>query len=208
MSAWLNLTPAEFEQFGYELLRLNGFKNLQWHGASGSDRGRDITGTKVDRPLPGVELQKRWVAQCKHYPKAKLSKPAIQSWLAACREHRPDNALLIVSRSLSSATKDWLEAIRSEYPFEIHLWEESHLRGQYFQHGGKLRKLFPDLPKARSRVWVYEQNQAERVVVCHGYEDVGFITWNYDTTKESMEAVRAFIEFIKANDFRFDINTT
>lgn len=204
MSPWLNLTPAEFEQFGYELLRLNGFKNLQWHGASGSDRGRDITCTKAEQPLPGSERQKRWVVQCKHYPKAKLAKGAIQSWLAACREHRPDHVLLVVSRSLTSAVKDWLDAIRSDYSFDIHLWEDSQLRAQHFHHAPKLRKLFPNLPKLRGRVWAYGQHQPERIVVCDGADDVGFITWNYNSTKEAVNAVKEFIDFIKANDFQFD----
>lgn len=204
MSPWLNLSHREFEQFCYVLLERNKFKNLQWYGDGGNDRGRDIICTKSETPIPGTEVQRQWVIQCKHYSKSKLKKSTILEWLAACREHRPDSVLLIVSRSLSANVRDWLKSVKTDYPFEILLWEESDLRREYDRHGAALRKLFPHLPKIRRPVLFYNLKPTDQLVACNEFEDIGFIVWNCDDEKEVMRAVQEFVEFIKANEFRFD----
>ena len=39
---WEKLNPEGFEKFCYHLLELNDFSNIQWHGTSGDDKGRDL----------------------------------------------------------------------------------------------------------------------------------------------------------------------
>jgi hypothetical protein len=203
-SPWLNLTPNEFEQFCHIIIGRNGFKNLKWCGGGGADKGRDIVCTRTERPFDGAEIQRRWLIQCKHYPKSKLSKGKIQEWLASCREHKPHDVLLIISRTLSANVRDWLDSVKSEYPFGIHYWEHLELRRQYFQHGDALRKMFPHLSKTRERVLIYNLEPSEHTIVCNEFSEVGFFTWNKANSKDAMRQVKEFIEFIKANDFTFD----
>jgi hypothetical protein len=204
MKPWLNLTPQEFEEFCYSILERNGFKNLQWYGKGGGDKGRDIICTKSEAPLPGLEKPRRWVVQCKHYAKAKVTKALMQEWLAACREHRPDRVLLIVSQSLTAGLKDWLESIRPEYTFEIHTWQELDLQWQYHRHGAQLRRRFPQLPKVRKPLRVWHAAGFCNYVGCEGMEEGGFYVYNAFDDKDVMERVREFVDFIKANDFKFD----
>ena len=204
MSPWDNLSPERFEEFCYRLLELNNFKNLSWHGKSGCDKGRDIIATKIERPLQEVELLKRWVVQCKHYKKASITKSAVSEWLAACREHKPDHVLLIVSRSLSARMKDWLKSIRSDYGFDIHIWEETNLQTQYGQHGSKLRKLFPELPKLPKPVLMYKMGESDYYIACREFSEVEIHVYNAIDGREAMKWAKEFVEFIKANEFRFD----
>ena len=204
MSPWDNLTAAEFEEFCYHLLEFNKFKNLKWYGKGGGDKGRDILATKIEQPLEGTELQQRWVIQCKHYKKAKISKGLISEWLAACREHKPDKALLIVSGQMSASIKDWLHSIQSEYQFDILTWEKADLNQQYSRFGSKLCKLFPQLPKLPRPIRMYPVDHDEYLICCDGFDEVGIQVWNAGDKRTAMKWAAEFINFIKANNFRFD----
>jgi hypothetical protein len=206
MLPWFNLTPHEFEEFCYTLLECNGFKNLNWYGEGGSDKGRDIICTKTEAPLPGIESNATWLVQCKHYTKAKISKATLQEWLAACREHKPDRVLLIISKALSANLKDWIKSVATDYDFSIHIWEEVELHGQYHRHGSRLRKRFPQLPKIGKgkKVWLYQEAESQPQIWCNESDEVGLFILNDYGKKRNMEMVREFIEFIKANDFKFE----
>jgi hypothetical protein len=204
MSPWLNLNPREFEEFCYLILECHGFKNLSWHGKGGADKGRDIICTKAETPIAGVESTSRWLIQCKQYDKARLTKANLHDWLAACHEHHPDRVLLILSKSMSSSLKDWLRSISADYPFEIHAWEELDLRREYYRYGEKLRKRFPQLPKLGKRIRLYHTSMSPRYIDCEDVEEVGFYVLNDYGDKRTMEMVKEFVDFIKANEFKFD----
>ena len=203
---WFNLTPHEFEEFCYTLLECNEFKNLSWYGTGGSDKGRDIVCTKTETPLPDVESSVKWLVQCKHYAKGKITKATLQEWLAACREHAPDRVLLIISKSLSANLKDWIKSVAVDYDFSIHVWEEAELHGQYCRHGARLRKRFPHLPKVGKgkKVHLYQQPESHPTIWCNESDEVGFVIFNDSGKKLNMEMVKEFVEFIKANDFKFE----
>ena len=124
MIKWSDIEPTQFESLCYELLEQNGFTNLQWFGKSGSDKGRDIVAVKLEEPLSGIRIEQKWSVHCKRYVKAPPSKAEMETFLAGVREHSPDVVLLVISNTLSASTKDWLNAVRSEYRFEIYTWEE------------------------------------------------------------------------------------
>ena len=203
---WFNLTPQEFEEFCYAILERNEFKNLRWYGEGGSDKGRDILCSKTEAPLAGIETNVAWLVQCKHYTKAKLTKAILQEWLAACREHKPNRVLLIISTTLSANLKDWLKSVSSDYGFPIHVWEEIELEHQYRKHGSRLRKLFPQLPKIGKgkKVLLYQSEEAQPTIWCNEADEVGFTILNNYGKKRNMEMVKEFVEFIKANDIKFN----
>ena len=204
MAPWHNLSPIKFEEFCYHLLKLNKFKNLSWYGKGGNDKGRDIIATKTESPLAGMALAKRWVVQCKHYPKADITKSRISDWLAGCKEHKPDRVLLIISRTLTANMKDWLDSVRPDYRFEIHVWEETDLETQYHNHGVKLRSFFPELPKLPRPILMQAVDRDEYFFACTEFEEVGIHVYNAGNRREAMKWVKEFVEFIKANEFQFD----
>ena len=118
MIKWTDINPTRFEELCYELIEQNGFKNIEWLGKGGGDRGRDITAVKHEEPLSGIRRERRWIVQCKRYVKAAPTKIDVESFLVAAREHTPDAVLLIITNTLSANTKDWLKAVTPQYTFD------------------------------------------------------------------------------------------
>lgn len=200
---WKNITPTQFEQLCCELLLANGFANVRWHGATGSDKGRDIVCTKAESILPGSLKARTWVVQCKRLVASGITKAVIAEWLAACEEHKPDNVLLILTRVLSSNMKDWLKGVAHKYSFGINLWEEDELRRQILKHCTKLRRQFPQLVKGGKHVLFYKLAMGEMQLGCNDIDEAYITLMNVDTYKQAVEKAREFVDFIKANDIVF-----
>lgn len=142
--SWPQLTPAEFEQLCALILEANKFTDIQWFGQSGGDKGRDILARKIEHPLSSIERSASWIVQCKRYVSKPPRKEAVASFLTAAREHRPDNVLIIVTNTLSAQTKDWLDSVRRDYPFQIYLWEEHDLLREIAAHKRQIyQSVFP-----------------------------------------------------------------
>lgn len=199
---WNNLSPNDFEQFCYHILRFGGFQDVQWLGGAGGDKGRDIVCTKAERVFRQRRVTRRWVVQCKHYKNKAPTKAEISEWLAACHEHRPDRVLLIVSRSVTANFRDWLQHIQREHPFEIHIWDETELTTEYRHHRHRLVSLFPSLPKVSRPVEFYTVEPCERTIYCNEYDEVGFVVMNSRSDADAESRVLEFVEFIKANDIK------
>jgi HJR/Mrr/RecB family endonuclease len=163
MINWTRVNPSEFEKFCAEILELNGFENLQWYGKGGADKARDIVATKMEAPLPGIRRTRTWVVQCKRYVRAKIGKQDINEFLIAAREHDPDAVLLIVTTTLTSGVRDWIEAVRKDYKFEIFTWEERDIEREFQRHGKKLSVKPPIIPQKEQPVLFYETNPIGRV---------------------------------------------
>ena len=64
---WSTLSPREFENVCAALLEQHGFTNVSWHGASGGDRGRDLTAERVMTHLGSLTENTKWIVQCRRY---------------------------------------------------------------------------------------------------------------------------------------------
>lgn len=69
-----HLTPTEFEEFCFDLLKELDFKNVNWrkgtgHKASSSDDGRDIECEKLIIDVDGKISTEKWFIECKRYKK-------------------------------------------------------------------------------------------------------------------------------------------
>jgi hypothetical protein len=69
----------------------------------------------------------------------------IESFLIDARAHRPDNVLIMITNTLSSDTKDWLDAIRKDYPFKIICWEELDLEREVALNRSQISERFPKI---------------------------------------------------------------
>jgi hypothetical protein len=72
----------------------------------------------IERPLPGHQILRRWVIQCKRWRKSP-SKKRLHDGFAAAIEHHPDYYLLLGTFTITSALADWVESVRPDYPFRI-----------------------------------------------------------------------------------------
>jgi len=127
---WSTFSPSDFESLCAVILEENGFCNIQWHGLSGGDRGRDLIATKQLSHIKSLSEESKWIVQCRRYTAKSLTKSEIHDWLVSCNEHEPDYCLLAVTKTLSSNIKDWLEKEKKGFRFKVFLWEEKDLIGE------------------------------------------------------------------------------
>lgn len=202
MINWDEITPTQFEELCYELIEFNGFKNIEWFGKGGGDKGRDLTAVKFEEPLSGVQKERKWVIQCKRYTSTKLSKLEIENFFVAAREHSPDSVLLIVSRTLSSNLKDWLNAVRENYSFEIFVWEEKDIQREIAIHRTKLRTKISVSPTPGEPTVFYEQRTVGVVYMCNApeLEELGFYLLNDYGPDGNAKAFQEFVDYIRHNE--------
>ena len=207
MADWKRVSAEEFEKLCTELLELNGFENIQWYGSGGGDKGRDIVATKTESPISGVRRQRTWVVQCKRYVRTTVKKQAISDFLTAAREHGPDAALIIITKTLTANVRDWLNAVRKEYRFEICTWEERDLEREIGRFRTQLSKIPPIVPDPK-RVMTFSPVGESGVTYLPGieseFEEVGFYLMNSYGAERDREILQKFIEFIRHNEVRID----
>ena len=207
MIDWKRVSAEEFEKLCTELLELNGFENIQWYGSGGGDKGRDIVATKIESPISGVRRQRKWIVQCKRYVRTAVKKPAINDFLTAAREHEPDAALIIITKTLTANVRDWLQAVRKDYRFEICTWEERDLEREIGRFRTKLSKVPAIIPDPK-RVTTFSPIGESGVTYFPGiesqFEEVGFHLMNSYGAERDREILQEFIEFIRHNEVRID----
>jgi hypothetical protein len=206
---WSQLSPKEFEQLCCLILEANDFTDIQWFGESGNDKGRDILAKKVESPLPSFSKNAKWIIQCKRYVSKPPKKDDIASFLTSAREHKPDNVLIAITNTLSSNTKDWIESIRQEYPFQIYLWEERDLLREIHKHKRPIAERLPQIYSKSDPIFFYRMIGNEVTFACNEFEEVLIVVMNHNETREgdiekAREHVAEFMQFLKQNDVEFD----
>ena len=86
------LTPTEFENLTYDLVRVSGLKNLVWR-TPGADGGRDMEGIAYFHDLTGHSTTQRWYVECKRYSSS-VDWPTVWKKIAYADAHGADVLLL------------------------------------------------------------------------------------------------------------------
>ena len=199
--AWNDLSPSDFEKVCYFLLEQNDFTNLSWHGSGGSDRGRDILAEKTTKPLPGVTKKEKWLIQCKRYIDKRISKVELNRLIADAQEHEPDCVLLIVTDTLNSNLKDWVESVGKQCSFSLHIWEELNLRRELWRHNAQISALLPELLRQSIPLDFYPMEHSSHCFACNEFDEIEIRSYNKRNRKEAAEEVERFLRFLKENDF-------
>lgn len=146
---WDNLTDEEFESLCYDVLAVEGYKNLEWIGRKGGDRGRDIVGTKLTKMTETHEMTFHCVIQCKRYLARRPAPSDLNETLVWADAHNPDVLLIMIPSTLTPDTLEWLEKIRPRSRYRILIFNEKDFeqffdrnREVYVKHFGKER-VFP-----------------------------------------------------------------
>ena len=205
-----DITHRQFEELCYELMEANGFKNIEWFGKGGADKGRDLTAVKYDEPLSGIQKERRWVVQCKRYIKAPPNKTEIEGFLVAAREHSPDVVLLIITNTLSANLKDWLKSVKPAYEFEIFTWEEKDLEREIAKNRSNLRTQVKVIPRVGEPTYFFKSETPGVVYMSNSdeFEELGFYILNDYGPKGNAEWLRQFVDYIRHNEIEFEINDT
>lgn len=112
-----SLTPREFENLTFDLVRASGMKNVQWR-TPGSDVGRDIEGTWTEVDFSGAHTVSRWYIDCKRYGSS-IGWPTVWDKLAYADSQGADYLLIVTQ---STATPQCLD--------QINLWNGANRRPQ------------------------------------------------------------------------------
>lgn len=65
MINWDSINPRYFEKFIFHVLGKKGFRNREWFGRGGGDKGRDVV-AKYYVELPfNLGFEQTWIFQCK-----------------------------------------------------------------------------------------------------------------------------------------------
>ncbi len=204
MIDWARVEWDDFEKLCAELLELNDFKNIEWFGKTGGDKGRDLVAVRTEDPLPGVRLQRKWLVQCKRYTRKRLTKLEIEAFFVAAKEHAPEVALLIVTTTLTPDVRDWFNTVRKQYPFEILVWEERDLEREVRRHRERLSVLPAIVRGTEDAERFYPVPSSDRFYMCNEIDDVGFYVMNAGSRAEDVRRIRQFIDFVRTTEVVFD----
>ncbi|KHF38197.1 restriction endonuclease [Halalkalibacter okhensis] len=96
MIKWKEVSGTNFELFMFHALGRNNFKNREWHGEHGSDKGRDIVAYTYEELPFKLAYERKWVFQCKKRKKMpNLSEIATD--MVKGGSHKPDFWILVLS---------------------------------------------------------------------------------------------------------------
>lgn len=159
---WEKITSKEFEELCWHLLDVMGFNNLEWFGARGRDRGRDLRGTKNENPFPGFQVMKEWIIQCKRFVKRSLTRTDLDKTITWAKAHNPDYLLFITTEILTSDTRDWIDTIQSGFAFKIFIMDKPLLETQLLERFEELKAYLPD--KIREEVAKYAPSVEKEII--------------------------------------------
>jgi hypothetical protein len=207
--SWSQIEPKEFEQICGLILEANDFSDIQWFGESGGDKGRDLIAWKTESPLSSIQRSRKWIIQCKRYLAKPPGKQELASFLTSAREHKPDYVLIMITNTLSSNTKDWLESVRTDYQFQIILWEERDLLREIHANKRLISEHFPRIYSKSDPIFFYHLKGNEIQFACNEFDEISIVVMNKneaneDEVKEARKHVAEFIQFLKQNEMEFD----
>lgn len=128
-----HLNSTEFEEYCFELLKLMGYKNVNWRKGTGldsspSDQGRDIECDSPKVDIDKTEYSEHWFVDSKHYKRG-VPPEKLQASLAWAEAEQPDVLLFIVSNFLSNPAKEYIQKYKQNKKpkFRIKVWEKPDL---------------------------------------------------------------------------------
>jgi len=105
MIKWEEVSGTNFEAFMFHTLGQAGFRNREWHGEGGSDKGRDIVAFTYEELPFKLGYERKWVFQCKKRKKMP-SITEITNDMLKVASHKPDFWVLVLSFNPTSNQMD------------------------------------------------------------------------------------------------------
>jgi hypothetical protein len=123
----------QFEELCYDLLLRSNYHSLVWR-QGGGDQGRDIEAKKSSTNELVDVADETWFVECKHHSKS-LQIEDISNKIEWAKAERPDHFMLMTSSYLSPGTRAWIEKIKAQVEFKIHIIEGKPLKQKILQTG-------------------------------------------------------------------------
>mgnify|MGYP000070720620 CR=1 FL=1 len=134
------LSSNEFEELCFELLLKYGFSNLIWK-QGGADDGRDIEGElAINNSLLG-EYREKYFFECKNFTKG-VPPEKLNSKIAWADSENPQHLVFIISSYLTNSGINWLEKIKSQKKYRIHVIDGKKLLAIVLKYEDLIQKYF------------------------------------------------------------------
>ncbi|USK46360.1 restriction endonuclease [Cytobacillus oceanisediminis] len=115
---WKEVNPTDFEKFIYYILPKLGFRNREWFGRGGGDRGRDVVATTYEELPFNIGYERKWVFQCKKwatFPQNHI----ILNEISTAMQHSPDFWVLVIPVNLTASQIDYIQFLNKSYDFKV-----------------------------------------------------------------------------------------
>ncbi len=121
-----DISPTEFENLVFDMIRSSGMRNLVWR-TPGSDGGRDIEGQHLNYDFSGSSVLDTWYIEAKHYQSA-VDWPTVWEKIAYAQNARAQYLLLVTTSSFSPKCLDEISKWNSHHSDpKIRCWAKSEL---------------------------------------------------------------------------------
>ncbi|KON88872.1 hypothetical protein AF332_20095 [Sporosarcina globispora] len=118
MIDWEKVHPTHFEKFIFYTISKIGFKNRQWFGRGGGDRGRDVVATTYEELPFNLGYERKWIFQCKKWVRMPANHIIMNEILTAS-QHSPDFWVLVIPVDLTASQIDYIQFLNQSQPFKI-----------------------------------------------------------------------------------------
>ncbi|WP_017154366.1 restriction endonuclease [Bacillus bingmayongensis] len=115
---WNSINPRHFEKFIFHVLGKKGFKNREWFGRGGGDKGRDVV-AKYYVELPfNLGYEQKWIFQCKRVKKMP-QQSQVYNEIATAKQHHPDAWVLVTPHNPTANFYDYLHSLEQSMGFKL-----------------------------------------------------------------------------------------
>ncbi|WP_255906700.1 restriction endonuclease [Priestia aryabhattai] len=126
MIEWEKVDARYFEKFVYHALKELGFKNRQWFGRAGGDKGRDVTATWTEELPFEMSYERKWIFQCKRW-KAVPTPAKILGEISKAAEHHPDHWVMVIPLDPTPGVMDYLTRMEDSFKFKLSIVPKAQL---------------------------------------------------------------------------------
>lgn len=118
MLDWSKVHHNHFEKFIYYYLSKIGYRNREWFGRGGSDKGRDIVAYTYEELPFNLGYERKWVFQAKRWKKLPGTTTLINE-INTAKQHAPDFWVLVVPVDLTANQIDYFAFLNNSFEFKI-----------------------------------------------------------------------------------------
>jgi hypothetical protein len=133
------------------------------------------------------------------------TKRDIESFLTDAREHKTDKVLIIITNTITSNTRDWLDSVRQNYNFEIVLMEELALEEEVTVNRSQIPERFLRALSQGAPVTVEQVLKKKFIFSCSEWLNrIEIVALEEPSLEKAREDVMKFIKYLRDNNVDYD----
>jgi hypothetical protein len=126
------ITPTQFEELSFKLIRRFGFQEIRWRQGAG-DNGRDIQAINIEGNQLVGSYEEKWFFECKHY-KGGVPPVEFDSKFAWATAEKAKNLAFILSSHITNNGDVWFNNRKAGVDYNVHLIEGNELKELLLEH--------------------------------------------------------------------------